>query len=293
MQFKFTNANFPRTTDGRVYHVGVKRGEVANRIITVGDSTRARILAKLLDVDSPVLTIESHRGFTIKTGCYHGVPISIVSIGMGFAMMDFFVREVRTVVDGPLIIIRLGSCGSVGPATVGSMIIPHGAFAVLRNYDYFADDAEPNAKSYNITKVFDADTELCSLSELHTGLNGSSDSFYSSQGRQDDNFRDENHNLIEQILAKYPDTQSIEMETFMLYHMAKISTAPLSIEKSQANKNSIRVAAILMVFMDQKNNECVEPERVAFLLDSAGKALLNVLSKVELEHACEKNGTIG
>ncbi|CAG8580304.1 8478_t:CDS:2 [Ambispora leptoticha] len=299
MQFKFTNANFPKTADGRVYHVGVKHGEVANRIITVGDPSRARTIAKLLDDNSPIVTIESDRGFFIKTGRYHGVPISIVSIGMGLAMMDFFVREVRAVVDGPLIIIRFGSCGSIGPATIGSMMVPHGAFAVLRNYDYFADDAEPNSKPYNFTKLFYADPDLCSKlqkellrhlpqSELHTGLNASCDSFYSSQGRLDNNFCDANHNLIEQILVKYPDARSLEMETFMLFHMAKVST-PLPIKESQANKKSIRVAAMMMVFMDRKTNEFVDPVRVSYLEEIAGKALLNVLSNVELDY--EENGS--
>lgn len=30
------DANFPHTADGRVYHLGLKRGEIANRVLTVG-----------------------------------------------------------------------------------------------------------------------------------------------------------------------------------------------------------------------------------------------------------------
>lgn len=37
MKQKLSDANFPHTADGRVYHLGVKRGEVANRILTVGE----------------------------------------------------------------------------------------------------------------------------------------------------------------------------------------------------------------------------------------------------------------
>jgi uridine phosphorylase len=33
------------TSQGRVYHLGVKRGEVANRILSVGDTSRARLLS--------------------------------------------------------------------------------------------------------------------------------------------------------------------------------------------------------------------------------------------------------
>lgn len=41
----------------------------------------------------------SDRGFLTLTGTYKGVPVSIVSIGMGAPNMDFFVREGREVLD--------------------------------------------------------------------------------------------------------------------------------------------------------------------------------------------------
>ena len=54
---------------------------------------------------------KSNRGFTAYTGKYKGSLISIVSIGMGYPMMDFFVREARAIVNGPMVIIRFGTCG--------------------------------------------------------------------------------------------------------------------------------------------------------------------------------------
>lgn len=89
-------------------------------------------------------------------------------------MMDMFIREVRATVDGPLIIIRFGSCGSVGKSAVGQMVVPKGAFAVTRNFDYFCDcdedsnasaikSGEKNMEPYNVSKVFYADQEICEL----------------------------------------------------------------------------------------------------------------------------------
>jgi len=78
-------------------------------------------------------------------------------------MVDFFVREVRAVVDGELAIIRMGSCGTIGSAETGSMVVPDGAFVVTRNFDY-AEDGEDDSTStgsrYNVSKVYHADDEL-------------------------------------------------------------------------------------------------------------------------------------
>lgn len=84
MRNTITNANFPTDVEGRVYHVGIKRGEVANRIITVGDYVRARRIAVFFDGEEvtgrPVFEFVSQRGFTTLTGRYKGVPVSIVAM---------------------------------------------------------------------------------------------------------------------------------------------------------------------------------------------------------------------
>lgn len=48
----------------------------------------------------------------------------------------------------------------------------------------------------------------------YQGINATADSFYSSQGRQDISFGDENQKLIESVLEKYPDCETLEMEVF-------------------------------------------------------------------------------
>ena len=118
-------SDFPRTAQGRTYHLGVRTGEVANRIvryfpalpslslrcviltkITVGSPCRARSIATLLSAHPPPFVLESDRGFLTTTGLYEGVPVSIVSVGMGSANMDFFVREARECITGDMVIVR-------------------------------------------------------------------------------------------------------------------------------------------------------------------------------------------
>ena len=77
-----TDANFPTDAEGRTYHIGVKRGEVANRVLSVGPERRALLLAEYLEPASPggdLLMLESSRGFVTITGSYQGAPVSIIS----------------------------------------------------------------------------------------------------------------------------------------------------------------------------------------------------------------------
>jgi uridine phosphorylase len=102
--------------------------------ITVGDPARARTIAKYLDkhealklsgtvrgneqttvnpttgeakaADPGLFALHSERGFLTMTGKYKGVPVSIISIGMGFPNMDFFVRECRELLEGEMVVVR-------------------------------------------------------------------------------------------------------------------------------------------------------------------------------------------
>ena len=69
----YDNTNGVPLEDGRTHHVGVAKGEVANRIVLVGSSSRAATLCSLLD-GAPQFSIKSHRGFETYTGTFQGTP---------------------------------------------------------------------------------------------------------------------------------------------------------------------------------------------------------------------------
>jgi hypothetical protein len=52
------------------------------RIVVCGTQSRAKTIASHFDVEPKPVSITSSRGFTTITGCYNGVPVSAVSIGM-------------------------------------------------------------------------------------------------------------------------------------------------------------------------------------------------------------------
>jgi uridine phosphorylase len=113
-------------------------------------------------------------------------------------MMDFFVREVRTVVDGPMAIIRFGTCGGLcsDNAKHGTIVVASkGSTLVTRNYSYFASGGNAKASgasSYIFHEKAPAHSEMsdnllreltgsCGEHRVRAGLNVTADSFYSSQ----------------------------------------------------------------------------------------------------------------
>lgn len=311
MKESISNANFPKDSEDRVYHISVKLGDVANRVLTVGDHVRARRIAKLLDSEEetghPIFEKQSQRGFLTITGRYKGIPVSIMAIGMGNCMMDFFVRETRASVEGELAIIRFGSCGSLSHlAPPGAVIVPEAGYCIRRNIDYFADEkVYPELKDtpYLFSGTFKADEEMTGILAttleqalgaaegeskdigpvLTGGLNADGCSFYSSQGRQDPEFWDDNQGLLKEIVTKYPKTHSIEMETSMLLHLARCARDPAK---------PIKAAGCMQVFADRLANAFIQPEQVDKLEPIAGRACLDALIQVPIAHEMDVAGTV-
>ncbi|KAL0479176.1 uridine phosphorylase [Acrasis kona] len=230
------NANFPMTDEGRTYHVGTKRGEVANRIVIVGDLTRAETYAKSFFDSQDFFKHYSTRGFLTCTGTFKGVPVSVVGTGMGTPMIDFSIREIRALFneDEKLSFIRVGTCGTPHPHILaGDVIVNDASVIIQRNPDAFR--AGSTEEPYRISQPVQANksltlklqekiTAILGQDRVRVGLNATADYFYSSQGRIDTNFTDRNKTLIEGTLIKnQPNVLSLEMETFHLFDMAEIS----------------------------------------------------------------------
>lgn len=306
-----------------------KLGQTANRIITVGDASRAWLIASHLDqakdeveftkvrnrarqfqqedlpqLDSsptvpdseigskPLFAHCSSRGFLTITGTYDGVPVSIVAIGMGVAMMDFFVREVRMVTEGPLTIVRFGSCGGIDVnLKAGQISIATDAAYISRNCDYFiTGKGEPYHLSEKISanpqlenllaseldeqmKDVDPGTSMLPNPRVIRALNVTADSFYSSQGRHDPNFNDQNGDIVALIQKRYPNAGTLEMETFMLYHLSKTARSELG--------SSISVAACTMIFFERFTGRTMSKDSIKYLEERAGLALLRTVTKFQ------------
>ncbi|GAA5973907.1 hypothetical protein JCM11641_001211 [Rhodosporidiobolus odoratus] len=232
MKAKISDAKFPMDAEGRVYHLGVKRGDLSPHILTVGDPTRLRRFSSFLDPDSVSFHSTSSRGFTIVTGTYRRKEVSMVAIGLGVSSVDFLVREARAVIEeGPIAIIRFGPCGSLSPSIlpVGSIGVPKRAVQISTNYDDLpasssaqGDSNEVGGKAYIVSRPFEADGELQDApvrygredgDEGGGSGNASADCFYSTQGRLDPAFLDKNETLIPDLLEKVPERKSLEVHS--------------------------------------------------------------------------------
>lgn len=307
------DANFPRDAKGATYHVGTAPGQVANRIITVGDFVRARRIASHFDGGQAKFEHLSHRNFLTLTGTYSGVPISVVAIGMGFPMVDFFVRECRAVVQGDLVIVRMGSCGSIGPdVPLGSVAVPLRSYGLTRNFDWFhpstTDEERKATRPYHVSKPFDADRELhdsltASLEQttpsaqatLFEGrepitvsgvANGSADSFYSSQGRlSGDAFWDSNDGWVEELAdprGKY-GISTLEMEQYLIQHLAHAAAYSSQGIKKAKEADVIRTASVQMVFANRHTSAFITPDEVKLLELWASKAVCETLAKTSID----------
>jgi len=297
----YENTNGMPLAAGKNLHMDTGPGDMANRIINVGSRSRAVKISQLLDDPSKTRQIDSARGFTTFTGTYKGVEVSVVSIGMGVAMMDFFVRESRAVISGPILTIRYGTCGGLGSApSAGAVIVADGAGLVTRNPDAFThlygsggdgkEDGSGAGDPYRMSLIAPSDAELTAkLSEemqailgaenVKSGINVTADSFYSSQGRIDDRFGDENKDVIQRVRKHYGDltgnpdaAQCMEMECFQLLHLAHCAKAP----------HSIRASSAAIVVADRHSGTVIGEDALDRLEREGGRAVLNALVAMSL-----------
>ncbi|KAL6753071.1 nucleoside phosphorylase domain-containing protein [Haematococcus lacustris] len=281
----FSDANFPMDGEGRTYHLGTKRGEVANRILSVGSTQRAQLLSQLLHPPAPGRPLFSHlssRGFLTLTGRYQGVPVSIVSTHMGMPNMDFVVRESRAVVEGHMAIVRLGTCGAVQRlAKLGDLLVASsGSIAVRRNPDAWTQPLQH--AHYCSSLPVPADPLLTSLlveeaakqvgsGRVVQGLNASADSFYSSQGRLGGDFQDANEQLLAQLCAAHHDLISLEMETFHLLDLARCSRG-----------GSVKAVGMCIALAERYSNRLMSYAELEAAELAGGRAALAALARMPL-----------
>lgn len=122
-------------SDGSVFHIHMKPGQLADRVVLVGDPGRVEMFRPLFD---ELECENASREFVWITGRYHGKRITVLSTGIGtdnidivmteldaLANIDFETREVKPE-HRTLTIIRLGTCGAIQPGIpVGAFIFSH------------------------------------------------------------------------------------------------------------------------------------------------------------------------
>lgn len=102
-------------------------------------------------------------------------------------------------------------------------------------------------------------------------MNSSADSFYSSQGRQANDFRDYNENLIREVKKIHPEVMTLEMETFHLFDMAENSL------------NKFHVSGACIVLASRSKDKFIDINLKKQLEKQLGQAALEALVEFPLD----------
>lgn len=158
--------------DGSAFHLHLRPGQLADRVILVGDPNRVTMIGTYLDKRE--LEVQSREFHTI-TGYYQGKRVSVVSHGIGcdnidivlteldaLANIDFQSRTVRPEFH-QLLLVRIGTSGSLqADIPVGSYVVAQKSIG-LDGVIYFYDGNE---------RVRDLELEEALLRQLDWRIEG-------------------------------------------------------------------------------------------------------------------------
>lgn len=119
--------------NGKLYHLGIKKSDLAKNIFIVGDPARAIRVSKEFDqIECEI----SNREYITITGSYKGIPVSVIGTGIGtdnveIALVEAYIAHEFDLESGkkekncnPLTVIRLGTSGGIqSEVTPGSLAI--------------------------------------------------------------------------------------------------------------------------------------------------------------------------
>ncbi len=98
------------------------------------------------------------------------------------------------------------------------------------------------------------------------GVNFTADSFYSSQGRTTILFEDHNSSLVQDLVDKYPEASTLEMETGHLFDLSRCS------------HGNIKSSAATIVLAQRRANKFLDLDTLHRLEKEGGKAVLTALT---------------
>jgi uridine phosphorylase len=239
--------------DGSIYHLCLHPEQIAKTIIFVGDPKRVHEVSKHFDkIDHQI----SNREFTTHTGQLRGMPLSVVSTGIGTDNIDIVIHELdalfnidlktRTIKPEltSLNIIRIGTSGSIqedipldscvmSTMAVGMDNLMQYYDAQLRGDEMMFNDAfteyleQQSGDLIVIPYAFSADSELLQKFDNNDFIHGvtvTASGFYAPQGRQLRGRVLEPRllKILSNFKSKGKKLTNIDMETAGIYGMSRL-----------------------------------------------------------------------
>ena len=213
---ELTSADAPRT-GSRQYHIALERGELTEYILLVGDPGRVAKVASRFD---QVSLERSNREITTATGTYRGMPLSVMSTGMGTDNVEIVLAEVIEITDQPTFI-RVGSSGALQPEiALGDLVISTGAVRLENTTDFYVHPGYPAIAHRQVVWALESACRQLGFSH-HVGLTATASGFYAPQGR-----------AMRTLPVRYPElaeelrrqrVANLEMESSALFVLAGLA----------------------------------------------------------------------
>jgi len=216
-----SDSELPRNAQGRFYHIDCGPGDLAPYILTCGDPGRARKIARYFE---KVAVRRRNREFYTYTGCYKGIPLSVMATGIGSDNTAIAVIEAAQCVSKATFI-RLGSCGALQPEiNPGDLVITARALRDETTTNYYAPpEYEARAHPLVLKALEEAAAELGV--PHHVGLTCTTGDFYGGQGRQVPGFPILEPDKVARL--RRAGVLNLEMEMSAYLTLAGVSTYPL------------------------------------------------------------------
>lgn len=237
--------------DGSIFHLNLLPGDIADKILIVGDPGRVDLLSPLLQ---DIRVNKGNREFRTVTGTYENTEISIISSGIGTDNMDILVNELDALVNIDLKtgeakeepislrLIRLGTSGAIRQEIqVGSYVLTEtaigfdGLIHFYEGYDWILETglcdylveyvAWPDTLSYPY--AVNASKELAALFQNEKFIKGitiSAPGFYGPQGRKLrlETFDNELNSLLAEFTFRGRTITNYEMESSAFYGLSAL-----------------------------------------------------------------------
>lgn len=190
-------------------HNAAREGQIAKTVLMPGDPLRAKFIAETF-LENPIQfnTVRNMFGYT---GIYKGQEISVMGSGMGMPSIGIYSYELFTQY-GVENIIRIGSAGGyTEDMKVFDVVLADSAYS--ESSYAFVQSGYPDDKTYPSKELNDKIKMASGMTgiPLTTSCIHSSDVFYREGGLD-----------YVQVLIEQKGCKAVEMESFALFHNAKI-----------------------------------------------------------------------
>lgn len=247
--------------EGFQYHIGLGAESIGKYVFLPGDPKRVPLIAAHLD---NARQVGDHREYMSYTGTLEGVPVSVVSTGIGGPSAAIALEELANL--GARVFVRIGTCGGIQEEVrSGDLVIATGAVRAEGTSVEYAPLAFPAVADLEVTNALAA---AAAAFPHHTGVVQCKDSFY---GQHDPDKMPVADFLVSQWKAwKRLGVLASEMESAALFTVGAC--------------RRVQVGTILLVMANQEREKAGLDNPVVYDTERAVKVAVEAMRKVIRAH---------